>query len=108
MPGVSGVTEGGTVTFTNAEGDFSYIGRLMQTLAEHGLSERVTAIDCAEKYSVSFVLDGRAEIRVGSVEQMDIKLRLMDEVIASQGDSINDSYTVDVSDVAKGIYRPKS
>ena len=107
MPGVSGVVEGGTIKFANAESDFSYIGDLMKTLSEHDLSDRVTAIDVSQKYGVSFVLDHVAEIKVGSVEQMEVKLKLMDEVITSQGDALADRYTVDVSDIAKGIYRPR-
>jgi hypothetical protein len=108
MPDVSGVTVGGTITFSNAESDFSYIGVLMKALAEHGLSDRVTAIDFSQKYGVSYTLDHCAEIRIGSVEQMQIKLGLVDEIIREQGDAIAEQYTVDVSDIARGIYRPKS
>ena len=107
MPAVSGISIGSAICYGNIDGHYSYIGALMRILAEEGLSERITSMDFSQKYGVSYVLDGCAEIKIGSVERMETKLRLVDEIVARQGDSIAERYVIDVSDIDRPSYRPQ-
>ena len=106
MPAVSGFSVGLKLMLEDGDRDFAYIGELMHFLGEQGLSDRVTSLNFAQKYSVSYVLDGSCEFLIGSVDQLPLKLELADEIIARQGENLAERFLIDVSNTASPTYRP--
>ena len=108
LPAVRGVKIGAPLWFENENVDLSYVNALRTALRERGLEEQVTSMDLSKKYSVSYVLDGSCRVELGSVEKLELKLRMVDEILSRQGEGIDEHFVVDVSDLGKPTYRPLS
>ena len=108
LPAVRGVKVGAPLWFENENADLSYVSTLREALRERGLEESVTSMDFSRKYSVSYVVDGSCRVELGSVEKLELKLRMVDEILSRQGEGIDERYVVDVSDLGRPTYRPLS
>lgn len=108
LPAVRGVKVGAKLWFENESIDLAYVNTLRTALRERGLEASVTSMDFSKKYSVSYVLDGSCRVEVGSVEKLELKLKMVDEILSRQGEGIDERYVVDVSDLGRPTYRPLS
>ena len=73
-----------------------YVQTLLSKLEEEDILRRVTAIDFSQKFQVSYVVRDACRIKLGKVDRLDIKLELVDEIIAKSSEE--DEYVIiDVS-----------
>ncbi|MBQ7336675.1 MAG: FtsQ-type POTRA domain-containing protein [Clostridia bacterium] len=105
LPKIASVSVGGKIVFADAAADLTYVGTLLDFLKEKELLADVTEVDFSERFSVSYTLQGRCRVELGSVSALDTKLLLVNEILNSKG-GIDAAYAViDVSDTQKPTYR---
>ena len=104
LPPIAALSLGGPIHFANEKTDMSYVSELLDTLRARKELDRVSYVDFSQKYSVSYVLDGRCRVVVGGVGDLGIKLALAENILATKDGS--DAYAVvDVSSTEKPTYR---
>lgn len=105
LPEISGIREGYEIRFANAEMDMSYINELCSALAENGLLEHATKLDCEKKYGVSVELGGTLRLTLGSVKDLQEKLSLAEQILDDRRADGVQYVCLDVSDMQKSTYR---
>lgn len=104
LPAVSGLAVGGEIYFADPDMNMDYVGNLLSKLEEEDILRRVTAIDFSQKFQVSYVIRETCMIKIGKVDRLDIKLELIDEILARS--SADDEYVIiDVSSTEKSTRR---
>lgn len=107
LPPIAALSLGGSIHFANEKTDMSYVGELLDTLRECGDLDRVTCVDFSQKYTVSYVLEGRCRVVIGKVGDLGTKLALARSILSTKDGS--DAYAVvDVSSTEKPTYRVAS
>ncbi len=88
---------------------YAYVFTFVEMLAETPLFERVVGMELGDRYDLWLVLEGRIKVRVGSMDELDRKLTMVERSLADQeaeGDLSGELPTlVDVSDPARIIHR---
>lgn len=78
-------------------------------IVDAGLGGRVDYIDANNRFGIYLGVDGKYDIFMGDIEEFDTKLAfavgILDKLSTIPGDT--DKGTIDVSEINKGIYRPK-
>ncbi len=107
LPEILHAEAGKTLAFANGDVEMSYIKSLVDALEADGTLSRVSAVDCSQKYSVSYILDGSVRVELGRVADMAAKLRLCKEILTEKGSGI--AYAiVNVSDLQTPVFRTVS
>ncbi len=105
LPAVAGVAIGEPLRFQNGELDIGYINALWTALDAKGIYESVTLIDASKKYSVAYVVGDGFRVELGKVDDMDMKLSLVDEILSRKGETNSVGAVINVSDLQKPTYR---
>ena len=105
LPAGASFVPGKTVSFAYGTPNTAYIGQLISTLDAKGYWDTVTAIDFSKKFSVSYVLRDACRVELGKVGDMDLKLLLVEEILAKKGADTGTRSVVDVSNPDKPTYR---
>lgn len=103
LPDISSVTQKGGISFS--DGVPEHLGTLLDFLDEAGILRSVTAIDCSDRYGVSYTLEDRCTVKVGKVSDLLIKTELAGEILLEKGGIGGARSVIDVSDVRKATYR---
>ena len=104
LPPIAALSVGGNMYFANAETNMNYVGELLEKLDEKGVLDEVTSIDFSKKFQVSYVMNGKCLVELGKVGELDTKLMLVKEILATKGQ--NEAYAiVNVSSTEKPTYR---
>ena len=104
LPAISGLAVGGEIYFADPEMNMDYVQTLLSKLEEEDILRRVTSIDFSQKFQVSYVIRDTCKIKIGKVDRLDIKLQLVDEIIAKSSE--DDEYVmIDVSSTEKSTRR---
>lgn len=105
LPAVASVCIGEPLRFQNEALDLGYIGTLWKALDEKGIYNSVTEIDAAKKYSVAYIVGDGCRVELGKVDDMDMKLSLVDEILSRKGETDRAGAVINVSDLQKPTYR---
>ncbi len=108
LPETAAMEVGKKIAFADASIDPSYITEIMGALNERDELSDVTLLDCSRRYGISYILGNSRRICIGSMQNLEIKLRLSDEILQTNGDSSASLCVVDVSDLQKPSYRTVS
>lgn len=104
LPPIAALSVGGNMYFANEETNMDYVGELLDTLNEKGILEDVTFVDFSKKFQVSYVMNGNCRVELGKVGDLDTKLMLVKEILATKAE--NEVYAiVNVSSTDKPTYR---
>ncbi len=104
LPAVRSASVGARLVFAE-QTDMSYVGKLLTALEEAGLYATVTYVDFSERFSLSFVLEGRCRVETGRIADIEEKLTLAQRILAEKGGVAAGYAVVDVSDTEKPTYR---
>ena len=105
LPEIARLAVGSQIRFENEALDTGYILELLDSLESRRVLSRVTSVDAAKKYNVSYVMDGCCRVELGKVGDMTLKLTLVDEILARKGSAAGEQAVVNVSDLSKPTYR---
>ena len=94
------------------EEEYAYVKTFMDTLMSSALADRVTGMELGDRYDLWFVLDGRIKVRIGTMDELERKLKMTERSLAASAEEGRDDGTlpvmVDVSDPARIIHRVSS
>ncbi len=89
--------------------EYAYVLRFIRALMTSPLAPRVTGMELGDRYDISFVLDRRILVRVGSMDELDRKLDLAERSLEDREAAGKDDGSlpvlVDVTDPARIIHR---
>ncbi len=110
LPQLAGATVGKQLQFYGMTlADAAYINTLYDTLKEKELLSQVTHIDYSERFALSYVLDDRIRVELGSMDSLEKKLDKACEMLEKKqegGTDLNEVFAVlDVSDLQKSTWR---
>ena len=105
LPASASYAQGKKVSFAYGTPNTAYIGQLISFLDEKGYWDRVTDLDVSKKFSVSYVLDSTCRVELGDVGELDLKLVLVEEILAQKNADMSTRSVVDVSNPQKPTYR---
>ncbi|MBQ9796852.1 MAG: FtsQ-type POTRA domain-containing protein [Clostridia bacterium] len=104
LPTLSAAGVGQKLVFSDLTLDTGYMTSLLGVLEEHALYETVTYVDFSERFSLSFVLEGKCRVEMGKLSEVDTKVRLMKEMLSQKGGAAATYAVVDVSNPEKPTY----
>ncbi len=110
LPQLANATVGKQLQFYGmTRADAAYINTLYDTLKEKGILSDVTHIDYSERFALSYILDGRIRVEIGSMDSLEKKLDKTREMIGKKqegGTDMNTAYGIlDVSNLQKSTWR---
>jgi len=108
LPEISKADAGSPIEFANETADPSYITELLEALEENGVLASVTELDCTRKYRVSYMMEALCRVELGKVNDMTLKLAVIEEILALKGGVGVAPAVIDVSDLQKPTYRELS
>ncbi len=104
LPPIAAMSVGGQIRFVNEDIDMSYVKTLLDAFCSHGILSRITSVDLSKKYGASYVLDGNCHVELGRVDSLDLKFKLVDEILTNRQSPDPYAY-IDVSSTQKPTYR---
>ncbi len=104
LPPIAGATAGSRLSFVGGT-DVSYVAKLLSALEEAELYPSVTYADLSERFSLSFVLEGKCRVELGGVSGAGEKLVLLDRILEEKGGATAAYAVVDLTDPEKPTYR---
>jgi len=108
LPKGASLVPGKTVTFSSDTPDTAYIGELLGELESRGYWPQITELDFSRKFSVSYVMQDACRVNLGRVGEMDVKMELLEKIIALKQIDFQSKTVVDLSNTEKPTYRPLS
>ena len=105
LPEVLSIKTGSAVQFADAGANLSNLTQLLDVLAERNILERVTYVDCSSLFSLSFVLSNAVRVEIGALNDMNVKLTLLEEELRKNPINHNIYAVIDVSNTRTPTYR---
>ena len=87
-----------------ANEEYSYVFEFLLAV-ESAFGGRVNGIEAADRYDLWLVLDGRVQVRFGTMEELDRKITLAGRVLSENGGTGDLPARLDVSDLDRSTYR---
>ncbi len=85
------------------------IARAFADIRAADLTQRISYIDANNRFGIYIGIDGKYNVYMGDIDEFDTKLAfasgIVDKLATIEGN--NDSGTIDVSEINKGIFTPK-
>lgn len=89
---------GSELAFVNE--NYSDVGvQLLKVLAASEINEGVTSVDFSDRFNIYVVYDSRLKANLGNTDDIDLKLRFMNEIVKDLGQARG---TIDIKDVETG------
>ena len=98
--------EGETLYELRDESFYRYVSKFLTALSESKYHAAANGVILTEKFDVTLIYDGKYQIRFGSVSDLDVKLRILDEILEGGSLEHYDLVSVDISDTARPTARP--
>ena len=105
LPEVLSIKTGSAIQFADAGANLSNLTQLLDVLAERNILERVTYVDCSSLFSLSFVLSNAVRVEIGALNDMNVKLTLLEEELRENPINHNIYAVIDVSNTSTPTYR---
>ena len=105
LPAISGIKIGSAIQLVDEGADLSCLPQLLDILAERNVLERVTYVDCSNRFSLSFVLSNAVRVEIGALNDMNVKLTLLEEELRKNPINHNIYAVIDVSNTSKPTWR---
>ena len=114
VPGTpSGGASGGAFDYEletdEPEEEYGYVTAFLEILNASPLAERVTGMELGDRYDLWLVLDKRIRVRIGAMDELERKLKMIERSLSDRVEEGRDDGTlpamVDVSDPARIIHR---
>ena len=105
LPDVLSIKLGSTVQFVDAGADLSCLTQLLDALTERNVLERVSYVDCSNRFSLSFVLSNAVRVEIGALNDVNLKLTLLEEELRKNPINHNIYAVIDVSNTSKPTWR---
>lgn len=105
LPPVVKLSVGSQVQFREDDIGRAYIEDVFALLSREGLMSHVTYVDVSEKYHISYVLEDRIRVILGSFSDVELKLEMTEQIIGARFENDSPYAIVDVSDLKKTTYR---
>ena len=91
------------------EVEYAYVFDFVDAVTISPLAARLTGMELSDRYDIQMVLDGRIKVKIGNMDELDRKLKLIEDTLADRQEAGKDDGTlpvlVDVSDPARIIIR---
>ncbi len=95
MPEIASAVAGNRITFKN--GEPTYITKLLEEAVKSELFERITLINCESTRDAYYEVDGKYKLILGSVSELDVKLRIATEYLENPRIANASSATLDLT-----------
>ena len=99
-------TEGETLYEVEKEKKYDYVSGFLTALKESGYREDANGVILDEKFDVTLIYAEKFKVRFGTVDQLDVKFRMLYEIFAEGSLQYADKAEVDLSDPSAAIARP--
>ncbi len=91
------------------EKEYAYVFEFVDALMASPLASRVTGMEAGDRYDIWLVLDKRIRIRIGNMDELDRKLKMIERSLVDRAEAGKDDgvmpVLVDVSDPTRIIHR---
>ena len=98
-------TEGETVYEVRDESFYSYVKKFLSELKDSGYHEDSNGVILEEKFDISVIYAGKFKVKFGSVADLDVKFRVLYEILAEGSMQYSDMASIDLSDPTRPTAR---
>ena len=98
-------TEGETVYEVRDESFYSYVTNFLSELKDSGYHEDANGVILEEKFDISVIYAEKFKVKFGNVADLDVKFRVLYEILAEGSMQYSDRATIDVSDPTRPTAR---
>jgi len=98
-------TEGETVYEIREESFYSYVTKFLSELKDSGYHDDANGVILEEKFDVTVIYAEKFKIKFGNVSDLDVKFRVLYEILAEGSMQYSDKATIDLSDPTRPTAR---
>ncbi len=98
-------TEGELLYEVKEESFYSYVTKFLCALCESGYHEEANGVILEEKFEVTLIYAEKYKIKIGSVSDLDVKFRILYEILAEGSMQYSDKASIDLSDPTRPTAR---
>ncbi len=98
-------TEGETVYEIREESFYGYVTKFLQELKESGYHTDANGVILTEKFDITLIYAEKFKIRFGNSTDLDVKFRVLYEILAEGSMQYSDKASIDLSDPTRATAR---
>ena len=98
-------TEGETLYEIREETFYAYVTKFLSALKESGYHTDANGVILTEKFDVTLIYAEKFKVRFGNVNDLDVKFRVLYEILAEGSMQYSDRATIDLSDPTRPTAR---
>ncbi len=98
-------TENETLYEVREESFYAYLTTFLSELAESGYREDANAVILTEKFDITLIYGGKYSIRFGDISHLDVKFKVLYEILREGSMQYSDKVAIDLSDPSRASAR---